>query len=241
MKLSKEDIERAETEIFEKDASGEQDLLVATGLPDGMGSREFIDMVNESDLPEHEPMCSDGERHSWLVGVLSKFSRTCSKCGCLFKTKGLSKEAQDARRPSLPHELVDALQDKVHRDIGRGRAAKTVRGRAAEMVSCMTIDHVDLVGIADRINRRLMHEQTLEDMAKASNDLVLVWFMYQRAVRQILDWNGCGLISCNPELCPRCADCRWSRPWDKEKDEMDYTKRSCTTCNHIIHEPEERE
>lgn len=43
--------------------------------------------------------------------------------------KPLSWEAQVARKPLPPEELVDALQDRVHRDIGRGRAARTVRSK----------------------------------------------------------------------------------------------------------------
>jgi len=40
----------------------------------------------------------------------------------------LSKEAREARRPLPVDELRDALQDRVHRDPGRARAARTVRG-----------------------------------------------------------------------------------------------------------------
>ncbi len=39
----------------------------------------------------------------------------------------LAAKAAKARKPLPPEELVDALQDPVHRDIGHGRAAKTVR------------------------------------------------------------------------------------------------------------------
>ena len=43
--------------------------------------------------------------------------------------KPLSREARKARKPQAPQELVEALQDRVHKDIGRGRAARTVRNR----------------------------------------------------------------------------------------------------------------
>ncbi len=43
------------------------------------------------------------------------------------RLRPLSKEAADARRPLPPEMLIDALHDRVHRDVGRGRAAKTVR------------------------------------------------------------------------------------------------------------------
>ncbi len=36
----------------------------------------------------------------------------------------LSQKEQEARKPPPPDELVDALQNRVHKDIGRGRAAK---------------------------------------------------------------------------------------------------------------------
>lgn len=39
----------------------------------------------------------------------------------------LSAEAKAARAPLRPEELVGALQDRVHRDPGRARAAKSVR------------------------------------------------------------------------------------------------------------------
>jgi len=39
----------------------------------------------------------------------------------------LSREAQEARRPLPPAQLVDLLQDSIHKDIGRGRAARTVK------------------------------------------------------------------------------------------------------------------
>lgn len=41
----------------------------------------------------------------------------------------LSEESQEARRPQSPVDLVDALQDRVHRDVGRGRAARTARSK----------------------------------------------------------------------------------------------------------------
>lgn len=41
----------------------------------------------------------------------------------------LSPEAQEARRPLSPDELAGALQDRVHRDVARGRAARTVRSK----------------------------------------------------------------------------------------------------------------
>lgn len=41
----------------------------------------------------------------------------------------LSAEARAARTPRPPGELVDALHDRVHREAGRARPAKSVRGR----------------------------------------------------------------------------------------------------------------
>lgn len=38
-----------------------------------------------------------------------------------------AREAREARKPLPPEQLIDALQDRVHRDPGRGRAARTVR------------------------------------------------------------------------------------------------------------------
>jgi hypothetical protein len=41
----------------------------------------------------------------------------------------LSPEAQAARAPLPPEVLADALQDTVHRDVGRGRAARTMKAK----------------------------------------------------------------------------------------------------------------
>ena len=41
----------------------------------------------------------------------------------------LSRATLEARKPPPPEELVEALHESVHRDVGRGRAARTVRGR----------------------------------------------------------------------------------------------------------------
>lgn len=41
----------------------------------------------------------------------------------------LSPEAREARRPLSPDELAGALHDRVHRDVGRGRAARTLRSK----------------------------------------------------------------------------------------------------------------
>lgn len=43
------------------------------------------------------------------------------------KMRPLSKEAQEARRPQKPEDLVDALQDPIHRNVGRSRIARVVR------------------------------------------------------------------------------------------------------------------
>jgi hypothetical protein len=42
----------------------------------------------------------------------------------------LSEEARAARAPRPPEELVGALQDRIHRDGGMARAAKSVRVRS---------------------------------------------------------------------------------------------------------------
>ena len=45
--------------------------------------------------------------------------------------KPLSQAARVARRPRPPEELVEALQDSVHRESGRTRAARSVKVRGA--------------------------------------------------------------------------------------------------------------
>lgn len=51
------------------------------------------------------------------------------------KLKPLSQEAQEARRPPKPEDLVDALQDPIHREVGRSRAAKAVKVRKRDKQS----------------------------------------------------------------------------------------------------------
>jgi hypothetical protein len=41
----------------------------------------------------------------------------------------LSEEERRLRQPPNPADLVDALQDPIHREVGRSRPAKTVRSR----------------------------------------------------------------------------------------------------------------
>lgn len=45
------------------------------------------------------------------------------------RMKSLAKEAQEARRPIPPEYLVDALQDPIHKEIGRSRVPKVVKIR----------------------------------------------------------------------------------------------------------------
>lgn len=43
------------------------------------------------------------------------------------RMKPLSKEVQEARKPLPPEYLVDALQDPIHRDVGKYRVPKVVK------------------------------------------------------------------------------------------------------------------
>ena len=45
------------------------------------------------------------------------------------KSEQLSQAAAMARMPPNPADLVDALQDSIHREVGKSRAAKSVRSR----------------------------------------------------------------------------------------------------------------
>lgn len=42
-------------------------------------------------------------------------------------------ETLAARKPPAPEQLVDALHDHIHRDVGRGRAARTVRNKTGSL------------------------------------------------------------------------------------------------------------
>ena len=46
----------------------------------------------------------------------------------------LDDAAKAERRPPPPEELIDALNDSIHQDLGRGRAACTVRNRRRGLV-----------------------------------------------------------------------------------------------------------
>lgn len=43
------------------------------------------------------------------------------------RMKPLSKEAQEARKPIPPEYLVDALQDPIHKQVGRSRVPKVAK------------------------------------------------------------------------------------------------------------------
>lgn len=43
------------------------------------------------------------------------------------KMKPLSHESQEARRPISPEYLVDALQDPIHKEVGKSRPAKLAK------------------------------------------------------------------------------------------------------------------
>lgn len=46
------------------------------------------------------------------------------------RMKPLSKEAQEARRPIPPEYLVDALQDPIHKEVGRSRVPKVAKRKS---------------------------------------------------------------------------------------------------------------
>ncbi len=48
------------------------------------------------------------------------------------KLTPLSLEASEAKKPPKPEELIDALQDKVHTEIGKVRVAKTARFKRSQ-------------------------------------------------------------------------------------------------------------
>lgn len=48
------------------------------------------------------------------------------------RIKPLSKEAQETRKPLPPEYLVDALQDPIHKNIGRSRPAKVAKRKTNE-------------------------------------------------------------------------------------------------------------
>ena len=50
------------------------------------------------------------------------------------KLTALDDETKAERRPPPPEDLIDALNDSVHQDLGHGRAACTVRNRRRGLV-----------------------------------------------------------------------------------------------------------
>lgn len=43
------------------------------------------------------------------------------------KLQPLSEDAQKARRPLPPDQLVEALNDPIHKEVGRSRAARVIK------------------------------------------------------------------------------------------------------------------
>jgi len=58
------------------------------------------------------------------------------------KLSPLSPEAQAARRPRPPEELVGALQDRVHIETGRSRPARAVKAKRRTMNNAHLYDDV---------------------------------------------------------------------------------------------------
>jgi hypothetical protein len=59
-------------------------------------------------------------------------------CHPKIKPIALSAEAKLARTPQKPQDLVGALQDTIHRDVGKGRVARTVRTVRKKVVTKKT-------------------------------------------------------------------------------------------------------
>ena len=49
-----------------------------------------------------------------------------------------SKESKETRMPQKPEELIDALQDPVHRDVGRSRPARASRANYSPLPPPLT-------------------------------------------------------------------------------------------------------
>lgn len=78
---------------------------------------------------------SEGPFIGWIQKQCYAFSnKHAAKNWCEkkinIKLKPLSEDERKKRRPMPPENLVNAQQDKVHKDIGKGRAAKTPRRKS---------------------------------------------------------------------------------------------------------------
>ena len=78
--------------------------------------------------PLHEPALHEAAIRKGTTSV-SRPAR-----GVILLRAELSAEAKAARKPLPPEELIDAKSERVHRDLGRARAARAVRntGRGSD-------------------------------------------------------------------------------------------------------------
>jgi len=87
---------------------------------DARSTRVALFHVSEGVTP-FELLCS--ERFAEARGLLGKGA------GSTAIRADLSPSVRAARRPLPPEEMVGALNDQIHRDVGKGKAARTVRNK----------------------------------------------------------------------------------------------------------------
>jgi DNA-binding transcriptional regulator YiaG len=77
-------------------------------------------------------IANDGKSFLELLaaGEFDRVKHLLGAGNAIFKSKGrLSPAAELSRVPPNPADLVDALQDSIHQEVGKSRAAKSVRSR----------------------------------------------------------------------------------------------------------------
>ena len=78
------------------------------------------------------PHCGNDRLHAHAATSAGNPRLYCPICRRAFVVGAKPKSISQSRTPPKPEDLVNALQDSIHKDIGQSRPAKTTRKKSLE-------------------------------------------------------------------------------------------------------------
>jgi len=94
---------------------------------------------------------------------------------------------------------------------------------------------INLRRIYDKVKAYHLGDESAEDWANPTGDVIAMSYLVYRLVLQVHRLNKLG--NQNLDLCPLCAGDTWGRLSDGGS--MDFTRRCCSDCGDIRPEPTE--